>query len=189
MIRIEKLNEDAQIAIMIIIAKKALSYLEKDTCTAKHAVETQNVKYPVEGVVSDIQIADAALEKCWEWIETKNFAVLDDFEKIVDGGDWYAHLPGIQCDAPKQEKGIWNCVINCVCYCYRIGEEHLDGIISQFLEICGTELYGWTLDDYSKINPAYAREIDEIEKFFVANYSEGSEKKVCKEDVKRFYEN
>ena len=48
---------------------------------------------------------------------------------------------------------------------------------------------GWMLDDYSKINPAYAREIDEIEKFFVANYSEGSEKKVCKEDVKRFYEN
>ena len=30
MIRIEKLNEDAQIAIMIIIAKKALSYLEKE---------------------------------------------------------------------------------------------------------------------------------------------------------------
>lgn len=61
-----------------------------------------------------------------------------------------------------------------------IGEEHLDGIISQFLEICGTELYGWTLDDYSKINPAYAREIDEIEKFFVANYSEGSEKRSAK---------
>ena len=120
MIRIEKLNEDAQIAIMIIIAKKALSYLEKDTYTAKHVVETQDAEYPVEGVVSDIQIADAALEKCWEWIETKNFAVLDDFEKIVDGGDWYAHLPGIQWDAPKQEKGIWACVINCVCYCYRI---------------------------------------------------------------------
>ena len=50
MIRIEKLNEDAQIAIMIIIAKKALSYLEKDTCTAKHVVETQNAEYPVEGV-------------------------------------------------------------------------------------------------------------------------------------------
>ena len=191
MIRIEKLNEDAQIAIMIIIAKKALSYLEKDTCTAKHAVETQNVKYPVEGVVSDIQIADAALEKCWEWIETKNFAVLDDFEKIVDGGDWYAHLPGIQCDAPEQEQGIWACVINCVCYCYRIVMEKFydDGIVIQFLEICDERLYGWMLDDYSKINPAYAREIDEIEKFFVANYSEGSEKKVCKEDVKRFYEN
>ena len=76
MIRIEKLNEDAQIAIIIIMAKKALSYLEKDTCTAKHVVETQNAEYPVEGVVSDIQIADAALEKYWEWIETKNFAVL-----------------------------------------------------------------------------------------------------------------
>ena len=60
MIRIEKLNEDAQIAIMIIIAKKALSYLEKDTYTAKHIVETVGKEYPVAGAFGDIQIADAA---------------------------------------------------------------------------------------------------------------------------------
>ena len=179
----ETIQDAAKIQILCII--------EKDTCTAKHIVETVGKEYPVAGAFSDIQIADAAIEKCWEWIETKNFAVLDDFEKIVDGGDWHADLVQIQWDAPEQEQGIWACVINCVCYCYRIVMEKFydDGIVIQFLEICDERLYGWMLDDYSKINPAYAREIDEIEKFFVANYSEGSEKKVCKEDVKRFYEN
>ena len=138
MIRIEKLNEDAQIAIMIIIAKKALSYLEKDTYTAKHIVETVGKEYPVAGAFSDIQIADAAIEKCWEWIETKSFAVLDDFEKIVDGGDWHADLVQIQWDAPEQEQGIWACVINCVCYCYRIVMEKFydDGIVIRYLELC-----------------------------------------------------
>lgn len=186
MFKLTELNTDTQLLMLTIIAEKAVSYLTKNTYISKNIAEKERKHYPVVPVANDIQFANVSVEKCREWIDTKNKELLDDFCRLIDGGDQYVDLPCIHNDSVGKDKNVWECIMYCVAYCYRVAWEYFDDTgVPEFLENIDAEIYEIIIDAYSKVSPSCTREIDELERFFVTEYPAGVGR-ISRTDLKRF---